>query len=99
MQLQELDEEQSENEERQVRPRPNGRPTQPLRLGELIIRPVITKSCKGIANYTLAVHCAKYLSCGGRLFRGAIRTCKSGETFDHKTKKCNKSFLVDCKLM
>ncbi len=85
-------------EERQIDLRPKARSTAPLRLSQLIIKPVIVRRCQGRANHTLANHCAKYLSCGKKMFRGAIRTCESGKTFDHITKQCRKSQLVNCAL-
>jgi hypothetical protein len=73
------------------------RTTEPLRLSKLIIRPMLTKRCQGQNNFSLK-HCAKYLSCGTTMFRGAIRTCESGQLFDAVLKKCNDSDKVDCKI-
>ncbi|XP_057370270.1 uncharacterized protein LOC130691349 isoform X2 [Daphnia carinata] len=81
-------------EERQVK-KSKSRSTQPLRLSQLIIRPVLTKRCVGEKNLSQS-HCAKYLACGKSMFRGAIRTCESGQLFDAILQKCTDSSKVDC---
>ncbi|KAI9564694.1 hypothetical protein GHT06_008435 [Daphnia sinensis] len=71
------------------------RSTQPLRLSKLIIRPVLTKRCQGEKKWSQS-HCAKYLACGKTMFRGAIRTCESGQLFDATLQQCRDSSKVDC---
>ncbi|XP_046464706.1 actin cytoskeleton-regulatory complex protein PAN1-like isoform X2 [Daphnia pulex] len=80
-------------------PAPSGKPrtTEPLRLSQLIVRPMLIKRCQGATNYSVG-HCAKYLSCGRQLFRGAVRTCESGQLFDAVLKKCNDAEKVDCNI-
>lgn len=85
-----------------VRPPPpdsfEGRPTTPLRLGSLIIRPVITRRCLAPGKQSFRKHCAKYLECGEKKYRGAIRTCESGQLYDVELRKCNDAQSVDCNL-
>lgn len=85
-----------EEEERQVASG-NPRSTQPLRLSNLIIRPILTKRCQGESKFSMS-HCAKYLACGKSMFRGAIRTCESGQLFDAVLEQCMESSKVDCKI-
>lgn len=80
-----------ESEVKKSRPRS----TQPLRLSKLIIRPVLTKRCQGEKKFSQS-HCAKYLACGKTMFRGAVRTCESGQLFDATLQQCRDSSKVDC---